>query len=122
MGLPAGWDLFCDNVRLAITLTGIVSGAAAQKRSQELLVEVAHKAHSFPAHLSGRQKQHVLSCGERIMHRESAHILLTAPNETSLLLRCLRPGRSGEELHPADEWRDRAKRGTPEKACRSIRR
>ena len=47
MGLPAGWDLLCDNVRLAITLTGIVSGAAAQKRSQELLVEVAHKAHSW---------------------------------------------------------------------------
>lgn len=76
-------------MRLAVALAGIVSGAAAQNRSEELLAEVAHKAHSFPADMSGGQKRRVLSSGERIMHREAGRILregrnvLTALNETS---------------------------------------
>ncbi|HEX2663992.1 MAG TPA: hypothetical protein VHM93_14250 [Candidatus Acidoferrum sp.] len=30
-----GGNLLCDKVRLAVTLTGIVSGAAAQKHGEE---------------------------------------------------------------------------------------
>ena len=88
-GLPAGRNRFCDKVRLAVTQAGIVLGAAAQNRSEEPLAEVAHKAHSFPADMSGGQKRRVLSSSERIMHRKAGRILreernvLTAPNETS---------------------------------------
>lgn len=71
MGLLAGRTLFCDKVRLAVTLAGIVSGVSAQKRSDELLGEVAHDAHLSPADMSGGRKQGGLWSGERIMHRES---------------------------------------------------
>lgn len=40
-------------MRLAVALAGIVSGAAAQNRSEELLAAVADKAHSFPADMTG---------------------------------------------------------------------
>lgn len=60
-----GFNLFptltaAENVALALDLRG-VRGAAVEKRSEELLAEVAlsHKAHSFPADLSGGQKQRV---------------------------------------------------------------
>lgn len=74
MGLLAR-NPFCDKVRLAVTLTGMLSGAAAQKHGEELLAEVAHNPHSFPADLSGGPKQRVLSSGERILRREAGRIL-----------------------------------------------
>lgn len=92
-------------MRLAVTQAGIVSGAAALKRSEELLAEVAHKAHSFPADMSGGQKQPVLSSGERIVHREAGRILreernvLTSPNETSSFAEG--PSAGAAASHPA---------------------
>lgn len=60
-----GFNLFptltaAENVALALDLRG-VRGAAARKRSEELLSEVglSHKARWFPADLSGGQKQRV---------------------------------------------------------------
>lgn len=60
-----GFNLFptltaAENVALSLDVRG-VRGAAAKKRSEELLSEVglAEKARSFPADLSGGQKQRV---------------------------------------------------------------
>jgi hypothetical protein len=60
MGLLARRNLFCDKLRLAVTLTGILCCAAAHQRGEELLAEVAHRAHSFPAYLSGTKAPRAL--------------------------------------------------------------